>query len=78
MLLNGHLPWENLPDIEENVEYNEGHILHYKNQERARQKSWKNIGDICQDIGSDSLTAFFSKIKTIGFQDRPNYEELLS
>lgn len=77
LLLNGHLPWENLPDIEENIEYNEGHILHYKNQERARQKSWKNIGDICQDIGSDSLAAFFSKIQTIKFQDRPNYEELI-
>jgi hypothetical protein len=78
LLLNGHLPWENLPDVAENIEYNEGHILHYKNQERARQKSWNHLEAICQDIGSDSLSAFFSKIQTIGFHDRPNYEELMS
>jgi serine/threonine protein kinase len=88
LLLGGRLPWENLPDcarnsmdnllVDNGIGYDETHILYYKNQERARQKSWTNIGAICQDIGSDSLSAFFSKIQTIGFHDRPNYEELMS
>jgi len=48
---SGHLVWESLPTVEpeesKNI-YSEMHILHYKNQERARLKSWTSIQEICR------------------------------
>ena len=37
---DGYLPWENIPDNTDEAPYSEIHILHYKNVERARLKSW--------------------------------------
>jgi len=76
LLLGGHLPWENLPDALDPTEYEESHILHYKNQERARQKSWTCLRIICQDRCT-GLVRFFENVYSIGFSDRPKYDDLV-
>jgi serine/threonine protein kinase len=76
LLLGGRLPWENLPDAVDHTEYDESHILHYKNQERARQKSWKHLQIICQDR-DPGLVRFFENAYSIGFGTRPRYDDLI-
>jgi serine/threonine protein kinase len=76
LLLGGSLPWENLPDIIQNYEYNESHIFNYKNQERFRQKSWSNLEKICQQLNS-SLVYFFNNAYSLRYEDRPKYGELI-
>jgi serine/threonine protein kinase len=76
LLLDCHLPWENLPDSG-HAEYEENHILHNKNRERARQKSWNHIHEYCSKIDA-SVVDFLKHAYTLSFTERPNYENLIS
>jgi len=91
LILGGCLPWENLPDDKDirysqvpsvdgddtNEEYEENHIFHYKNKERARQKSWDNLNSNYKNR-DESFLSFLEKVYGIGFYERPPYENLIS
>ena len=88
LLLGGHLPWENLPDDKDiqsshtlpknaHAEYEENHIFHYKNEERARQKSWNNL-NLNYKTQYESFVSFIEKVYNIGFSQRPPYDYLIS
>jgi serine/threonine protein kinase len=76
LILEGHLPWENLPELGD-TEYDENHIMHNKNRERARQKSLTNIQNYCFDI-DESVVSYLKYAYSISFSERPNYENLIS
>ena len=66
----GHLPWENLPTDINNNTYPEIHILHYKNVERARLKSWT----FQENIPSKMTIDYINSVYALEYTDCPRYK----
>jgi serine/threonine protein kinase len=72
------LPWENIPyNAEHHRDYDETHILHYKNQERKHRKMWDQVNEYCRIIGPE-ISQYMEKVYSLKYEDRPEYEVLQS
>lgn len=68
---NGFLPWENLPNQMIDNNYPEIHILHYKNVERARLKSWTKL----QEYSLSKMTMdYLEATYALEYTECPRYE----
>ena len=68
------LPWDTLK-IGTNNEYNEIHILHFKNQQRKNMKEWENLEKICMNI-NQKIYDFLNYCYKLNYDNTPNYNAL--
>ena len=71
-LLTGYLPWETISNEPYGCEYPENHILHYKNQERARCKKIESLIPLCNTINM-KLVSFIDNVYSLEYQETPKY-----
>lgn len=77
-LIHRSLPWDALhvPEDEINSEYDETHILNYKNKRRVELKRFDNIQTLCKDT-TDQIENFLKYCYYIQYNDTPNYEAVV-
>jgi serine/threonine protein kinase len=68
------LPWDSLK-IEGNSQYDEIHILHYKNQQRKILKEWENLEEICKKT-NEKITNYLNYCYKLQYACNPNYNAL--
>jgi serine/threonine protein kinase len=68
------LPWDMLKTGINN-NYEEIHILHYKNQQRKDMKSWTKLGEICLRI-NQKIYDFLNYCYNLRYDAMPNYDAL--
>ena len=79
MIMGCQLPWQNIMVPNNSViidHFQENHILHPKNQERRRLKSWTVIKPILEKIGDKPFDLFMESVYNLGYSERPNYKQL--
>lgn len=74
-LCYGELPWDNLKTDTFGDNYEEIHILHYKNKQRKLFKSPDYFGDICSKI-NQKIYKFMNYCYGLKYDEIPNYEGL--
>lgn len=75
-LTSRKLPWDTLvPSDEINSEYEETHILNYKNKQRAAFKRFDSISIVCTEINKQ-IENFLKYCYYIEYDDLPNYDAL--
>jgi len=76
-LANGKLPWDTLvPSDAINSEYDETHILNYKNKQRVALKRFDSISIVCTEINKQ-IENFLKYCYYIEYDDLPNYDALV-
>lgn len=76
-LANRKLPWDTLvPSDAINSEYDETHILNYKNKQRATLKRFDSISIVCTEINKQ-IENFLKYCYYIEYDDLPNYDALV-
>ena len=76
-LASRKLPWDTLvPSDEINSEYDETHILNYKNKQRAALKRFDSIRIACIEINKQ-IENFIKYCYYIQYDDLPNYDALI-
>jgi len=77
-LINTSLPWDALPisNDEINSEYDETHILNYKNKLRVELKKFENIQPLCKDT-TEQIENYLKYCYYIQYNDTPNYAALI-
>jgi casein kinase 1 len=74
-LCNRELPWRNIPIQQDSLIEDEMNILHYKNIERTRQKSWDVFNGECSQTNS-TLHKFMEYCYGLSYAAVPNYSAL--
>ena len=73
------LPWDTLlrDTLKNGINnnYEEIHILHYKNQQRKDMKSWTKLGEICLRI-NQKIYDFLNYCYNLRYDATPNYDAL--
>lgn len=76
-LASRKLPWDTLvPSDEINSEYDETHILNYKNKQRAALKRFDSIRIACIEINKQ-IENYIKYCYYIQYDDLPNYDALI-
>jgi len=76
-LANRKLPWDTLvPSDTINSEYDETHILNYKNKQRVALKHFDSISIVCTEINKQ-IENFLKYCYYIEYDDLPNYNALI-
>ena len=77
-LYNRTLPWDTLmePDDGNYSEYEDTHILNYKNKQRNQLKRIENVQPICATI-NPLIENFIKYCYHIQYDDTPNYDALI-
>lgn len=76
-LTNRKLPWDTLvPSDVINSEYDDTHILNYKNKQRATLKRFDSISIVCTEINKQ-IENFLKYCYYIDYDDLPNYDALV-
>ena len=78
-LCNRSLPWDTLtdPDDTTSSEYEETHILNYKNKQRKDLKHIENIRPLCKTI-TPQIENFLNYCYYIQYDDNPAYDALIN
>lgn len=77
-LANRKLPWDTLvPSDATNSEYDETHILNYKNKQRVTLKRFDSIRLVCTEINKQ-IENFLKYCYYIEYDDLPNYDALVN
>jgi serine/threonine protein kinase len=71
------LPWDNLKLDNNDQNYEEIHILHYKNQQRKHLKSYEQFNEVCSRI-NQKLSTVLSYCYHLKYEDCINYDALRS
>jgi len=76
-LINQSLPWDTLRISDEiNSEYDETHILNYKNKQRVELKRFDNIQSLCKNT-TEQIENFLKYCYYIQYNDTPIYAALV-
>ena len=76
-LANRKLPWDIIVSSDAiNSEYDETHILNYKNKQRVALKRFDSISIICTEINKQ-IENFLKYCYYIEYDDLPNYDALI-
>lgn len=76
-LANRKLPWDTLVSSDAiNSEYDDTHILNYKNKQRATLKRFDSIRLVCTEINKQ-IENFLKYCYYIEYDDLPNYDALV-
>jgi len=74
-LVCGELPWDYIKKNNNDEQYDEIHILNYKNQQRKLLKSIENIENLFKDT-DNTIYNFLKYCYSLNFIDTPNYKSI--
>jgi serine/threonine protein kinase len=74
-LVSKELLWDSLRKTENHEQYEEHHILHYKNLQRKALKEWNSIEPICFS-NNLKIHDYLEYCYKLGYDDQPNYDAL--
>jgi len=74
-LLYRELPWDNVLGIDKNEQYDDTHVLNYKNKIRRDLKSWGELEPICKNLDS-KMYRYLNYCYSLKYNETPNYNAL--
>jgi len=74
-LLYRELPWDNVLGIDKNEQYDDTHVLNYKNKIRRDLKSWGELEPICKNL-DEKMYRYLKYCYSLKYNETPNYNAL--